>query len=122
MSATRIVALGCLLALGSASAAGAACGDQLGQLEDRVANLDTSGSQQQSASVSTSGGGEVQVEGTAEGSEPQETWMGNPPTPENAKEQIKNARVAADNGNEDMCQQHVEQARKMIEALEGGQG
>jgi hypothetical protein len=118
MSATRTSFLAFLAALFLAGPASAACQDELGELRDRVAKLQTEGSQEQSTSVSTTSG-DVQVKAEAEGAEPKENWFGQSASPEAAKQELEKAQTAAGNGNEETCRHHVEQARKIIDALKG---
>lgn len=118
MSAARVPLLAALFGLVVAGPAAAACQDQIAELQDRVARLNSEGADEQSTTVTTSEG-EVEVEADAEGAEPQENWFEQSPSPEAAEQQLDAARTAARNGDEEMCQQHIEQTRKMIDALEG---
>lgn len=126
MFKTRMLAAAAVLAL-SAPAAGAACLDEVAQLEQRLSQIESVDAQQQQATgggdtveMEMASGEEVQVtvESAEGGTEPQENWFGSPPSREGAEEQLDNAREMAQAGDEQGCMEHVEQAAQIVTTLE----
>ncbi len=111
--------------------AGAACLDEVVQLEQRLSQLGATDAQDQATGEETvrmtmEGGREVEVtvEETVEdeAAQPQESWFGeSPPTPKGAEDELRNAREIAEAGDEQGCMEHVEQAARIITALEAQQ-
>ena len=106
--------------------AGAACLDEVAQLEQRLSQLEAAAAREQAAGDETvpmtmADGREVAVpvEQTEDASQPQESWFGeSPPTPEGAEEELRSARGRAEGGDEQGCREHAEQAARIIGALE----
>jgi hypothetical protein len=128
MFKTSMLAAAAVLAL-SAPAAGAACLDQIAQLEQRLNRIESADAQQQQQQAT--GGGdtvememasgeevEVTVESAEGGTQPQENWFGSPPSREGAEEQLDNAREMAEAGDEQGCMEHAEQAAQIVTTLE----
>ena len=118
MNSARTTALAMAFVLGASAAAAAACGDQVSELEQQLAQLESQGSEESEQAPVRTSSGEVQVEAESAGSQPQENWFGTPASVEGAQQELDNARTAAENGDEEMCRQHVEQAQKIIDGLE----
>ncbi len=107
--------------------AGAACLDDVAQLEQRLSQLEAAAARDQAPGDETvrmtMGDGrevEVPVEPTEDAaSEPQESWFGeSPPAPEGAEEELQRARGRAEDRDEGGCREHAEQAARIIGALE----
>jgi Transposase IS116/IS110/IS902 family len=106
--------------------AGAACLDEVAQLEQRLSQLEAADARDQAAGDETvrmtmEDGREVAVpvEQTEDASQPQESWFGeSPPAPEGAEEELQSAREMAEGGDEPGCREHAEQAARIISALE----
>jgi hypothetical protein len=125
MFKTSMLAAAAVLAL--STPAGAACLDEVAQLEQRLNRIESADAQQQQAT----GGGdavememasgeevEVTVESAEGGTQPQENWFGSPPSREGAEEQLDNAREMAEAGDEQGCMEHAEQAAQIVTTLE----
>ena len=126
MFKTSMLAAAAVLAL--SAPAGAACLDEVAQLEQRLNRIESADAQQQQQAT---GGGdtvememasgeevEVTVESAEGGTEPQENWFGSPPSREGAEEQLDNAREMAEAGDEQGCMEHAEQAAQIVTTLE----
>jgi hypothetical protein len=117
--------------------AAATCLDQIGQLEQRLAQIETetadvqqqpvAGAEQQPAAdetveVEMEGGEEVEVTAAQPGTEdqPQDTWLGgtSPASVQGAREQLDGARGMAEAGDEAACLEQVAQAERIIAGLE----
>lgn len=111
------LALAAALTLGSAMPAAAACADDVAALEERLAQLPPEGQEEEQVELNTTGG-EVTV-GAEQSEEPTDSWFGPVPSVEGARLQLDNARELAEDGDEAGCQGHVDQAREIVEGLEG---
>ena len=106
--------------------AGAACLDEVAQLEQRLSQLEAADARDQATGDETvrmtmRDGREVAVpvEPTEDASQPQESWFGeSPPAPEGAEEELQGARGMAEGGDEQGCREHAELAARIIRALE----
>ncbi len=163
----KSVFAGAAMVVALSAPAGAACLDEVAQLEQRLSQLPSDDAEQQQTAQQgqpqqaggeaqvtaitpegqqqqqqpeqpqqqqpTGGGDTVELEMASgqdvdvpvdeEGTEPAESWFGgSPPAPAGAEEQLDSARSMAEAGDEQGCMSHVEQAARIIAALEEQQG
>ena len=123
-----MLAVAAVLAL--SAPAGAACLDEVAQLEQRLSRIKSADVQQQQQQAT--GGGdtvememasgeevEVTVDETEGATQPQESWFGeSPPSPKGAEKELQSARGMAEDGDEQGCMAHVKQAARIVTALE----
>jgi exonuclease VII small subunit len=100
-----------------ATPATAVCVDEIAQLEQRMEQLDSGAERRKPVDLGR-GEREVTVEAEEGGVDPQENWFGSPPSLEEARDQLENARQMAGDGNEDGCMGHIEHVRQIISGLE----
>lgn len=105
------------IGLALAAPAGAACLDEVADLEQQLAQLDTQREEQVELETSS---GEVTVPAQEEKSaEPDESYHGASISPDRAAELLEDARSLAQEGDEAGCMQKLEQASRTIEELGG---
>lgn len=119
-------------ALFASTQAWAACSEDVAELEQRLQRLEAQTELEAQAEETAAPQGqsdktevkvqeepaEVEVESEEGGAEPGENWFGSAPSLDGAREQIDNARSLAEDGEEEGCMGHVEQARAILDQID----
>ncbi len=107
------------LMLSVASPVAANCLDEIEQLEARLDQLPEEEEEQPTEQVEVeTQQGDVTVTAPEGGADPQERWFHLPRSVEGARERLDGAREVAEDGDEEGCQELVEEARDLVSGLE----
>jgi hypothetical protein len=110
---SRTLLLGAMLALAGGSSARAECVEAIAMLEERIVAADG----EQAIVELRASGRRVVVEQAPGGVLPNESWGGASSATGEARDKLRDARLMAEDGDEDGCLVLVEEARLIIDGL-----